>query len=112
MKETKDWTFITNHGLVLLFVSGNPQCTTREMASTIKVTERTIHRVLIDLEKEGYITRQRTGKGNIYHINTEHGLKHELTRDLAVGDLLDLLAHKRKQKRRKLPTGGKTRGHP
>jgi DNA-binding transcriptional regulator YhcF (GntR family) len=102
MKEKKDWTFITNHGLVLLFVSRNPQCTTREMASTIKVTERTIHRTLIDLEKEGYITRQRTGKGNIYEINTGHGLKHELTRDFAVGDLLNLLIHKKKQKRRRL----------
>jgi len=112
MKEMKEWTFITNHGLVLLFLSRNPQCTTREMASTINVTERTIHRVLIDLEKEGYITRQRAGKGNIYQINTEHGLKHELTRDLTVGDLLDLLAHKTEQKRRRLSNGGKTRGRP
>jgi CTP-dependent riboflavin kinase len=98
VKEIKDWAFITNHGLMLLYISQHPQCTTREMASTIKATERTVHRVLIDLEKEGYITRQRTGKGNIYQINREHGLKHELTRDLVVGDLLDLLGHKRKQK--------------
>jgi DNA-binding MarR family transcriptional regulator len=96
MKETKDWTFITNHGLVFLYISRNPQCTAREMAFAIKVTERTIHRIIIELEKEGYITRQRTGRGNIYQINTKHGLKHELTRDLAVGDLLDLMNNKRK----------------
>jgi CTP-dependent riboflavin kinase len=100
MKEMKDWNFITNHGLLLLYISQHPQCTTREMASTIKTTERTVHRVLIDLEKEGYITRQRTGKGNIYQINTEHGLKHELTRDSVVGDLLKLLSLKKKRKRR------------
>jgi DNA-binding transcriptional regulator YhcF (GntR family) len=101
VKEIKDWNFITNHGLMLLYISQHPQCTTREMASTIKTTERTVQRVLIDLEKEGYITWQRTGKGNIYQINREHGLKHELTRDSVVGDLLDLLGHKRKQKQRK-----------
>jgi predicted transcriptional regulator len=101
MKEMKDWNFITNHGLVLLYISQRPQCTTREMASTINATERTVHRVLIDLESEGYIRRQRTGKGNIYQINREHGLKHELTRDLVVGDLLDLLGYKRKRKRQK-----------
>ena len=95
MKETKDWAFITNHGLVLLYISRKPQCTTRDMAYAIKVTERTIHRVLIDLEKEGYITRQRTGKGNIYRINTKQGLKHELTRDLLLGDLLYLLDNKK-----------------
>jgi len=100
MKEMKDWNFITNHGLMLLYISQHPQCTTREMAATIKATERTVHRVIVDLEKEGYITRQRTGKGNIYQINTGHGLKHELTRYSVVGDLLDLLSLKRKGKRR------------
>jgi CTP-dependent riboflavin kinase len=100
IKEMKDWNFITNHGLMLLYISQHPQCTTRQMASTIKATERTVHRVLVNLEKEGYITRQRTGKGNIYQINTEHGLKHELTRDLVVGDLLNLLSLKRKRKYR------------
>jgi len=100
MKEVKDWNFITNHGLMLLYISQHPQCTAREMASIIKTTERTVHRVLIDLEKEGYITRQRTGKGNIYQINTGHRLKHELTRDSLVGDLLDLLSLKRKRSRR------------
>lgn len=101
MKEMKDWNFITNHGLVLLHISQHPQCTTRELAFTIKSTERTVHRVLIDLEKEDYITRQRTGKGNIYQINREHGLKHELTRDSVVGDLLDLLGRRKKQKHQK-----------
>jgi CTP-dependent riboflavin kinase len=101
MKEMKDWNFITNHGLMLLYISQHPQCTTREMASTIRTTERTVHRVILDLEREGYITRQRTGKGNIYQISIGHGLKHELTRDLVVGDLLDLLGRKRKQKHEK-----------
>jgi DNA-binding MarR family transcriptional regulator len=95
MKETKDWNFITNHGLILLYISQYPQCTTREMASTIKATERTVHRVLIDLEEEGYIARKRTGKGNIYQINREHRLKHELMRDSVVADLLGLLASER-----------------
>ncbi len=93
----KKWTFITNHGLVLLCISYNPQCTMREMASTLGVTERSIQRVLKDLEEEGYVTWQGTGKGNIYEINQTRGLKHELTRDVMVGDLLDLLGHKRKQ---------------
>jgi hypothetical protein len=100
MKETKDWNFITNHGLILLYVSQYPQCTTREMASTIQATERTVHRVLVDLEKEGYITRQRTGKGNIYQVSREHGLKHELIRDSVVADLLELFSLKRKHKGR------------
>ena len=100
MKEIKDWNFITDHGLMLLYISQHPQCTAREMAPVIKATERTVHRVLVDLEREGYITRQRTGKGNIYRVSRKHRLKHELTRESHVGDLLDLLSGKRKRKRR------------
>jgi DNA-binding transcriptional regulator YhcF (GntR family) len=73
----------------------------REMASALGVTERSIQRVLEDLEAEGYITWERTGKGNIYEINHAQGLKHELTKDSIVADLLDLLAHKRKRKHQK-----------
>lgn len=94
----KKWNFITNHGLVLLYISHNPQCTMREMAATLGVTERSIQRVLNDLEEEGYVTWQGTGKGNIYEINHTRGLKHELTRDAIVADLIELLGKKRKPK--------------
>jgi predicted HTH transcriptional regulator len=94
LKETREWNFITNHGLVLIYISQNPQCTTREMAAALNVTERTIHRVLDDLDTGQYITRQRTGKGNIYGIDFSRGLKHELTRDALVADLLKLLSRR------------------
>jgi DNA-binding transcriptional regulator YhcF (GntR family) len=94
----KKWNFITNYGLVLLYISHNPQCTMRDMAHALGVTERSIQRVLEDLEAEGYVTWQRTGKGNIYEINNTRGLKHELTKNMVVADLLDLLGYKTKQK--------------
>ena len=93
----KKWNFITNHGLVLVYISQNPQCTMRDMATVLGVTERSINRVLKDLEVEGYITWQGTGKGNIYEINHKRELKHELTKDSLVGDLLDLLGQKKKR---------------
>jgi predicted transcriptional regulator len=97
----KKWNFITNHGLVLLYISQNPQCTMRDMAAALDVTERSIQRVLKDLDTEGYVTWQGTGKGNIYKINHTRELKHELTKDSLVGDLLDLLSHKKKRKSEK-----------
>ena len=100
----KNWNFITNHGLVLLYISNNPQCTMRDMAAALGVTERSVQRVLKDLEAEGYVTWEGTGKGNIYQINHTRGLKHELTRDVIVGDLLDLLGNKKKRKGEKRRT--------
>jgi DNA-binding transcriptional regulator YhcF (GntR family) len=64
----------------------------REMAEVLNLTERSIQRVLEDLEAEGYVTWKRTGKGNIYEINHDRGLKHDLTKDTLVGDLLALLS--------------------
>ena len=93
-----EWAFITHHGLVLLYVSGHPQCTAREMALAINITERTVHRVLDNLEAEGYIKRERTGKGNLYQINPDLGLRHELTRDVLVGDLIKVLGGRRRRK--------------
>lgn len=93
-----EWAFITHHGLVLLYASGHPQCTGREMALAINITERTVHRVLDDLEAEGYIKRQRTGKGNLYQVNPHLGLRHELTRDVLVGDLIKVLGSRRRRK--------------
>jgi len=100
----KEWNFITVHGLVLLYISRHLQCTMREMAAAINVTERTIKRVLGDLDMAGYVTWKRTGKGNIYEMNSTKGLKHELTRDVMVGDLLKLLGHKKKRKSEKRQT--------
>ena len=104
MKEMKEWNFITIHGLVLLYISRHMQCTMREMAAAINVTERTIKRVLEDLDTAGYITWERTGKGNIYEMNSAKGLKHELTRDVMVSDLLKSLGHKKEQKGEKRRT--------
>jgi len=92
----KNWAFITNHGLVLVYISRNPQCTMRSIADALGVTERSIQRTLEDLATEGYITWSRTGKGNIYKISHTRKLKHELTRNAQVRDLLKLLSSKRK----------------
>ena len=86
----KEWNFITNHGLVLLYISQKPESTTREIASTVNITERTVHRILVDLEEEGYITKTRTGRANIYEIDNHVALRNSLTRKSVVKDLLQL----------------------
>ena len=91
----KDWTFITNHGLVL-YITQCIQCTTREIAEYRGITERTVHRAILDLENGGYITRQRTGKGNIYQIDKDQQLKNGLVSEATVVDLLTLLNTKKK----------------
>jgi len=85
------WTFITNHGLVLAYIAKFPQSTIRAVASAINLTERTVHKIITELETEKYIERQKVGRNNVYHINSRTELRHEATRDVLVEDFLKLL---------------------
>ena len=94
MTTATRWTFITNHGLVLSYISHNPKSTAREIASNIGVTERTTHKIISDLETEGYIERRRTGRRNVYRVDPELPLRHHTKQDIIVSDLLDALMTK------------------
>jgi len=93
-----EWTFISNHGLVLTYIAKHPQSTTREIASAIKITEWTVHKIIAELEKEGYIERQKAGRRNVYYINPRSSLRHETVRDVKIGDLLKVLGWRHPQK--------------
>ena len=86
-----NWTFITNHGAVLLAISRRDRITAREIAAEIGITERSVMRIINDLEAARYIERYREGRRNIYHINYEVSLRQEITRDTAVGESLRVL---------------------
>lgn len=86
-----NWTFITNHGAVLALIGQYGQITGREIASELGITERSVMRIIKDLENEGYIGRQRDGRVNIYRVNTEVPLRRRDKRYVMIGDLLQVL---------------------
>ena len=85
------WTFITNHGLVLSYIFHNPTSTAREIANYIGVTERTTHKIISDLEEEGYIQRGKIGRRNVYSVDPQLPLRHHTKTDIMVEDLLESL---------------------
>jgi len=87
----KDWTFVTNHGLVLSYVADHKRITSREIATSLGITERRVQRIISDLEQAGYITKTRSGRHNTYIVNTELPLRHPAQRDRAVKELLAML---------------------
>ena len=72
-ENTPKWTFITNHGLVLSYIFHNTTSTAREIANYIGVTERTTHKIISDLEDEGYIKRNKIGRRNVYNVELGGG---------------------------------------
>jgi len=85
------WTFVTNHGAVLALISEHAEITAREIATELGITERSVHRIISDLEVEGYIRRHKVGRTNRYHVNPELPLRLPNQRDTVVGDLLKVL---------------------
>ncbi len=82
------WTLITNHGMVLSYLARRPRSTAREVAQAIGITERTTHKIIADLAREGYISRRREGRGNVYRVNPRLPLRHPTHGEVVVGDLL------------------------
>lgn len=85
----KEWTLFSNHGLILASISRNPQKTAREIGDNVGVTERTAHKIIIELEQAGYITRTKNGRRNVYKINSDVPLLGAMS-NAAVGQLLEL----------------------
>lgn len=95
-----DWPIFTSHGLVLISVAKNPEKTAREIGDDVGLTERTAHKIIIDLEEAGYITRIKVGRQNKYRIHPNVPIKDEVT-DASLGELLAMLGWKRKGRKSK-----------
>lgn len=97
-----EWNFITNHGLVLSYISKHPRSTGREIAEAVGITERAIRNIITDLATEGFIIRRRQGRRNRYRINPGLGLHHPGHGEVLVGDLLKVLGWKGPQQRHRV----------
>ncbi len=86
------WSFLSTHGLVLLSVVDKPETTTREIADNLGVTERSVQRIVSDLDAEGHIKREKVGSHNRYDVNHKKPLRNPIKKDKRVRDLLDGLA--------------------
>lgn len=87
----KPWTFITNHGAVLALIGQERKMTGREIAARLEVTERTVLRIIKDLEEAGYLRRERVGRENRYEVNLDLPLRRTDQRETAVRAVLSAL---------------------
>ena len=94
----REWSLITNHGLVLAAISRDAKQTIREIGDAVGITERTAYGIVVDLEKAGYIKITKVGTRNTYQINPHMPLVSRLS-DVPVGNLLALFGGESKEKR-------------
>ena len=63
----------------------------RDIGERLGITERAAHRIVRALATAGYITRQRTGRRNLYTINAHLPLPDAIAREQSIGELLAIL---------------------
>ena len=73
---TREWTFLSNHGHVLIHLSRDPEARIRDIASSVGITERSAQAILADLEESGYVNITKIGRRNSYSINPRLKFRH------------------------------------
>lgn len=83
-----EWTFLTNHALVLLCIARDPDVRMRDVAELVGITERAVQRIVAELEEAGYVERFRNGRRNRYAVRGNLPLRHPVERHERVSSLL------------------------
>jgi IclR-like helix-turn-helix domain-containing protein len=86
-----DWSFLTNHGRVLLCIAHDPGVRLRDIAATLDITERSAYAIVSDLSEAGYVLKERDGRRNRYVVQQHLPLPETTLRERTVGEVLDLL---------------------
>lgn len=94
------WTFLTNHGHVLVCIASDPGIRGRDIAARVGITERATQAIIADLVAEGYVNRTRIGRRNVYEINSDRPLRHPVEQPHSIGELLRLVANLGPQRNR------------
>lgn len=87
------WTFLSNHGHTLIYLSQNPDARLRDIAEAVGITERFAHAVVGDLIEAGYVTSTKNGRRNEYSVDASLAFRHPLESGIPVSQLLELFSN-------------------
>jgi predicted transcriptional regulator len=92
--STSSWTFLSNHGHILIHLHNSPDSLVREIAQEVGITERSALSILSDLEEGGYISVERVGRRNHYRVNPHKNFRHPLEAQKPLSSLLKIFSVK------------------
>lgn len=83
---TCSWTFITAHAAVLTSIGARPSTTALEVASKLGITERSVRRILADLQDAGCMQKTAKARVNHYQVSVHMPLRRP---EIRIGLLTD-----------------------
>lgn len=87
-----NWTFLGNHGHVILQLAKNPDVKIADLAALVGVTERHARAIVNDLREAGYVEVQKSGRRNSYRVIEDKPLRHSAEADKTLGDFLSIFS--------------------
>jgi hypothetical protein len=62
------WGFLTSHARVLLCIAHDPAARLRDVAASLRITERSADGIVADLAEAGYVIKLKDGRRNRYQV--------------------------------------------
>jgi predicted transcriptional regulator len=85
------WFLLTNHALVLYHLARKPMVTAREVAGYIGITERSVRKIISDLDAASFINKEKEGRRVRYTVNHDLTLRRSDLSDVPILDFLQAL---------------------
>lgn len=89
--NASEWTFLSNHGHVLVCLARHPDVRTRDVAAAVGITERAVQHIVRDLVTEKYVEKEKVGRRNRYQVVRSAHFRHELEAEVSLGSFVDLV---------------------
>jgi len=90
--SAREWTFLSNHGHVLVQLSRDPDSRIRDIALSVGITERSAQTILADLQDSGYVSSSRIGRRNHYQLNPNLKFRHPAEEGQPISSLLKIFS--------------------
>lgn len=87
----REWSFLTDHAVVLTYLARQPGSTVRQIALVTGVSERALRQVITDLNSAGYITRKPEGRESWYSVSSGLSFLNDRARESALMGFLKAL---------------------
>jgi DNA-binding Lrp family transcriptional regulator len=87
----RTWSFLSNHGYVLLALARHPDLRLRDIAAEVGISPRATQAIVTELVRSGYLERHRVGRRNTYRVRGDRPLSAPGGEDHVVADLVGAL---------------------
>ncbi len=73
--QTSQWYVVSSHGAVLFYIAVHPDCTIRQIADGMTLTQRTVWGLIGDLRSADMLDVRREGRKHHYTVSLDQKSK-------------------------------------